>query len=119
MKQFEETGCPQKEWNGKEGCPAWKELVISSRGNPLNKEIKKQCLDLWEFEFHWASMGQREGLQQAMESNRNMIALNCLVATKTKSPEELIRVATKNLKSTQQKLLAEAQGKQNGNDTEN
>ena len=110
LKRFEKKGCPQKEWDGKEGCPAWIELVISSRGSPLKNEIKKQCLDLWLWEFSWAGMGQREGMQQATESNRNMLALLSLVSANAESPEELIRVATKSIKN-KQVLIEEAQGK--------
>lgn len=111
LKRFEKKGCPQKGWDGKEGCPAWKELVVASRDNPLKKEIQKKCIDLWLWEFQWAGMGQREGLQQATESNRNMTALHSLVITGAKSPEELIKVATKNLEASQKQLLIEAEGK--------
>lgn len=110
LKQFRKTGCPEKEWDGKEGCPCWKELVVSDRGNPLKKVVRKQCIDLWRWEFEWAGMGQREGMQQATESNRNMTALYSLIITGAKGPEELTRVATKSLEASQQKLLAEAHG---------
>ena len=110
LKRFEKKGCPQKKWDGKEGCPAWIELSVSAIGNPLQKEIRKQCLDLWIWEFQWAGMGQREGMQQATESNRNMLALQSLVLTNTQSPEELIRVATKSI-GDKQTLITEAQGK--------
>jgi len=68
---FKKTGCPQKLWDGKEGCPCWIELSVSKKGNPLEKEIRKQCLDMWLFEFQWAMMGLMEGNQQATESFRN------------------------------------------------
>ena len=110
LKRFEKKGCPQKAWDGKEGCPAWIELVVSSRGSPLKKEIKKQCLDLWLWEFQWAGMGQLEGVQKATEGNRNMTALQALVMANAETPEELIRVATKSLEN-KQVLIEEAQGK--------
>jgi len=71
LKVFERNGCPQKAWDGKEGCPCWIELTVSKRGNPLEKEIKKQCIDLWAFDFQWAMMGLLEGNQKAVESFRN------------------------------------------------
>ena len=110
LKRFEKRGCPKKKWDGKEGCPAWIELVVSSMGNPLKKEIKKQCLDLWLWEFQWSGLGQLEGVQKATESNRNMTALQALVMVNAESPEELVRVATKNIES-KQTLIEEAQGK--------
>lgn len=70
LQEFKK-GCPQKSWDGKEGCPAWKELIISKRGNPLEKETKAQCISEWSFEFQWATMGLLEGNQQAVESFRN------------------------------------------------
>ena len=71
LNAFAKKGCPKKSWDGKEGCPCWIELSVSKRGNPLEKEIKKQCLDMWLFEFQWAMMGLLEGNQQATESFRN------------------------------------------------
>lgn len=71
LKMFRKSGCPEKEWDGKEGCPAWKQLIISSRENPQKKEVKSQCIDLWMFELQWASLGVMEGNQQATESFRN------------------------------------------------
>ena len=107
-------GCPQRPWDGEEGCPAWIELSVTSRGNPLQREIKKQCLDLWTWEFQWASLGVGEGIQQATESSRNMIALQSLIVTGTRTPEELAQVATKILTQNKKDLMIEAQG--GGND---
>lgn len=103
LKQFEKTGCPQRSWDGQDGCPAWIELSVAQKGNPLQKEIKKQCLDLWLFEFQWASLGQREGMQQATEENRNMTALSSLVNSGLRTPDELIRIATNIFNTYQQK----------------
>ena len=73
LEKFKKSGCPCKAWSEKEleGCPCWIELSVSKKGNPLEKEIRKQCLDLWLFEFQWAMMGLLEGNQQATESFRN------------------------------------------------
>lgn len=72
LQEFKK-GCPQKSWSADtgEGCPAWKELIISKRGNPLEKKTKAQCISEWSFEFEWAMMGLLEGNQQAVESFRN------------------------------------------------
>ena len=71
LRQFEKTGCPQKSWDGEEGCPAWKELILSNRENPLKKENKAQCIMEWQFEFQWSMLGLLEGNQQAIETFRN------------------------------------------------
>lgn len=70
IKQFSK-GCPQKEWNGQDGCPAWKELTVTVRGEPLKKQIKKQCIDLWLHDFQYEALGLLLGNQQATESFRN------------------------------------------------
>jgi len=71
LERFKKSGCPQKPWDGKEGCPAWIEMAVSKKGNPLEKEIRKQCIDIWIFEFQWSMLGLLEGNQQAIESFRN------------------------------------------------
>jgi len=71
LNRFVKKGCPQKFWDGKEGCPCWIEMSISERGNPLKKEVKKQCTDIWMWDFNWAMLGLLEGNQQAVESFRN------------------------------------------------
>ena len=71
LDQFKKKGCPRKAWDGQEGCPCWIEMSVAEKGNPLKKEIKKQCLDLWLWEFQWAMLGLLEGNQQATESFRN------------------------------------------------
>lgn len=71
LKRFEKKGCPEKAWNGTEGCPAWREMIIPTRANPLQKENRAQCLDEWYFDFQWAALGLLEGNQAATESFRN------------------------------------------------
>jgi len=96
LTQFKK-GCPQRQWDGSAGCPAWIELSIASKGNPLQREVKKQCVDLWAFEFQWAALGTLEGVQQATESSRNMVALAAMVASGAKTPEQLAHVASKHI----------------------
>ena len=92
LHQFKK-GCPEQKWNGESGCPCWIELSVGTVGNPLQKEIKKQCIDLWNHEFQWASLGAMEGVQQAMEGNRNMLALASLVVSGKETPELLAQQA--------------------------
>ena len=97
LKRFEKKGCPQRSWDGEGGCPAWIEMPVATRGNPMHKEIKGQCVDNWLWEFQWAALGMLEGNQQATEGNRNMTALFSLVLCGAKNSTELIRTATKHL----------------------
>jgi len=71
LKPFEKRGCPQRSWDGDGGCPCWIEMSVSIRGDPMKKEIKKQCIDRWTWEFQWATLGLLEGNQKAVESFRN------------------------------------------------
>jgi len=68
---FRKAGCPEKAWDGEEGCPCWIELVSSNKSNPLEKEVKKQCMDKWLFDFQWASVGLAEANAQGQEQLRN------------------------------------------------
>lgn len=70
LKAFEK-GCPSRPWDGEGGCPCWIEIPVATQGDPKKKEIKRQCIDLWLFEFQWAMLGLLEGNQQATESFRN------------------------------------------------
>lgn len=97
MKRFEKKGCPQRKWDGQDGCPAWIEMPVATRGNPQHKEVKGQCLDLWLWEFQWAALGLLEGNQQATEESRNMMALFSLVSCGQQNPAELARIAKKHL----------------------
>jgi len=74
IDKFKKTGCPQKSWDGEEGCTAWIELAFANRDNPEKRELKKQCIDVWMFEFQWATLGETERVGQAVEGNRNMTA---------------------------------------------
>ena len=70
LSQFKK-GCPEKVWNGKEGCPAWVEMSIPDPENIGKHKIEKKCLDLWYFTFQWAALSLLEGNQKAVESFRN------------------------------------------------
>jgi hypothetical protein len=71
LKCFEETGCPERSWDGDEGCTAWMEMTVGSRENPQTPEIKKMCIDMWMFDIGISQLGALDGNQQAIESFRN------------------------------------------------
>lgn len=89
------------------GCQAWVSDWVIEKGERV---MKHQCLDFWMKDYLRFSLGLLEGNQQATEGNRNMTALLSLVSTGVRSSDELIRVATKNLESSQNNLMLEAQG---------
>ena len=71
LEPFKKKGCPRKVWDGESGCPCWIEMAVANRENPRKKEVKKNCIDLWHFDFQWAMLGLLEGNQQATERFRN------------------------------------------------
>ena len=71
LKKFEKTGCPQRCWDGEEGCPAWVEQPVGTEDDPLKVETRKKCVDLWNFDLLWSILKRTEGNQQAIESFRN------------------------------------------------
>lgn len=72
LKRFEKTGCPERTWDGKEGCPAWVEMLVTPKDEPMKPKDKiGKCIDLWQLELTLKSLGLLEGNQQATESFRN------------------------------------------------
>lgn len=71
LERFRKTGCPQREWDGEQGCPAWIELAVPDPDHPVKRRIEKKCLDLWMFTLNWSQLGLLEGNQRAVESFRN------------------------------------------------
>ena len=71
LDRFKKTGCPEHEWDGLTGCPAWRRMSVPRRDNPMVKNDEAKCLDQWQFDFAWASLGLLEGNQAATESFRN------------------------------------------------
>ena len=64
-------GCPERTWDGEEGCPCWIEMSVPTRSDPEQHVTKKQCIDKWLFDFQWSTLGLLEGNQGAVESFRN------------------------------------------------
>lgn len=71
LDKFRKLGCPEKQWDGEEGCTCWIELDVAMRKDPDERKIKRQCLDMWLWEFNWSMLGLLEGNQRAVESFRN------------------------------------------------
>jgi hypothetical protein len=71
LECFREEGCPQQDWDGEDGCTAWKEMTVGTRENPNVPEIKKMCIDMWQFDFAFSTLAALEGNQQAIETFRN------------------------------------------------
>ena len=80
LKEFKKS-CPEKCWDGSEGCPAWLEMPVVDLNDPTKKTIERKCLDIWMFHLAWCSNRVMEGNQQAVESLRNGM---CEVDPKTK-----------------------------------
>ena len=99
LKKFK-NGCPENS-----SCPAWIETL--GRHQPV---VIKKCVDIVTVDLLWDLNCNMIGTQQATESNRNMTALHSLVAINARTPEDLFRVATKNLEQSRDKLLLEVKG---------
>ena len=48
LEKFKKVGCPKKQWDGEEGCPAWIELSVATKENPNKREIKNQQRIIFE-----------------------------------------------------------------------
>jgi hypothetical protein len=100
LKRFEKAGCPQKTWDGENGCQCWKKLIIAKRGNPLEKELKEQCIDLWVFEFQWANMGQNEAQINLYERLNNGLLMEDTNGQLVPKPDMVSLNITKSLIQT-------------------
>jgi hypothetical protein len=68
LKEFKK-GCPEKYWDGKSGCPAWKEYTVPQEdGKPI---IIKGCIDCLSEHWLFEAIRLLEGNQKATESFRN------------------------------------------------
>lgn len=74
LKAFK-SGCPERPWDGEEGCPAWVVRAMPRKDNPLLVEPIAMCLDHWMFRLSYDACGLLEGNQQAVESFRNGMTL--------------------------------------------
>lgn len=59
LKEFSK-GCPKKAWDGEDGCPAWITFIIPDPNNPCTKTYKSQCVDIWQAELLYRSLGLTE-----------------------------------------------------------
>ena len=63
-------GCPQRPWNGEDGCPAWIEVDMRSKDGQVVEKIR-ECVDLYLPRLIFSTNCLLEGNQQAVESFRN------------------------------------------------
>lgn len=69
-KTLLKNGCPEKFWDGQEGCPKWKEYT--QPGKPGEPPIViKGCTDILMEHWQFEALKMLEGNQQATESFRN------------------------------------------------
>ncbi|MDY6904074.1 MAG: hypothetical protein SWH61_05245 [Thermodesulfobacteriota bacterium] len=85
-------GCPENDT-----CPCWKTLQVAKRGNPLEKEIKSQCIDLWMFEFAWSQLGATEAVQKEIEELRNNLCQGGGMPKPDPALVELVQIIRKRL----------------------
>ncbi len=69
LKEFKK-GCPEKYWDGKSGCPAWKEYTIPG-DNGQKPCVIKDCIDCLSEHWQFEALKLLEGNQKATESFRN------------------------------------------------
>ena len=63
-------GCPQRGWDGEDGCPAWVDKTMTNQGGTEQYKIA-MCLDLYMAHLQYDTNRLLEGNQQATESFRN------------------------------------------------
>jgi len=103
LDRFKKKGCPQRLWDGKEGCPCWIEKIAPTKGG--EKDIIKQCVDLWMFKLHWDANCLLEGNQQATESFRNGMVQTDENGKNQPKPDPAILLLLSFIKATQQKQI--------------
>jgi hypothetical protein len=70
LKDFQKSGCPEKHWDGQDGCPAWKEYTVPGEPSKPPKIIK-DCIDCLSEHWQFEALKMLEGNQMATESFRN------------------------------------------------
>jgi hypothetical protein len=70
LKQFR-GGCPQRSWNGHDGCPAWIDRDIPDRDNPPKVIAANMCVDIYLSRLQWDTNAFLQGIQASIESFRN------------------------------------------------
>lgn len=82
-------GCPGQSWDGENGCPLWREdLITVPEGNGTKEVVRAQCVDLWQYDFMWWNHARMSGTQQAVEMFRN----NMSVAGSPKPDPAMVRI---------------------------
>jgi hypothetical protein len=63
-------GCPQRAWNGEDGCPAFIEAEFAVKGGTEKVKVK-ECVDMHMARLQFHTNCLLEGSQQSIESFRN------------------------------------------------
>lgn len=70
LKEFKK-GCPEKLWNGSDGCPAWVEEILPDPESPTKKRTVKCCLDVMSVIYQRHMLSLLEGNVVTSEKLRN------------------------------------------------
>jgi hypothetical protein len=99
-------GCPQKRWSERdpEGCPAWVELDMKTKGGTDVIEIR-ECLDLYMSRLMFYNNCLLEGNQQAIESFRNGMVYKDANGDIVPKPTEIEMALLFHMQNVTQKML--------------
>lgn len=75
LREFKK-GCPEKYWDGSEGCPAWREYAIPTVEKGKPPRIIKDCIDCLSEHWQFEALKGLEGNQKTSESFRNGMCEN-------------------------------------------
>ena len=111
IDRFRKTGCPQKGWDGQEGCPAWIERTFPNEDPAKPPTIIKACMDLISFDYRLEMLRLLEGNQQATESFRNGMVENVDGKAYPKMDRATIALVNILEEERQNRLLQAGQGR--------
>ena len=90
------------------GGTLWVEQEVATRENPLVKEMRRQCVDRWAWDFQWATLGLLEGNQAAIETFRNgMVYYDDEKKTASPKPDFAIVELVRMLKEQKEQIEAQ------------
>lgn len=110
LKEFRK-GCPEKCWDGNEGCPCWTEIPVSNiNGNEPTNIIKNCCTILNETFFPLEILRLLEGNQMATESFRNGMCEDINGKIYPKPDQVMVKILNTMQKQKEENLLLERNG---------
>lgn len=69
--RFRKKGCPQKSWDGDDGCECWLKQAYDNEDPTKPPIIVEACMDKILFDIEMKKLRLLEGNQQATEKLRN------------------------------------------------